>query len=274
MKTIVEKYPLIVYFMLAFAITWIGSTTYVLSLHQNGQVLPAFLGFPGMLTWYYGPFLAATLVTWISGGKPSLHSLLKRLLHWRVNWKWYAFILLYPPGLHLSVVLLDQLLGGAPPVFFQADGVPPGNVGLTLVGLILYQVLVRGIGEETGWRGFALPQLQARWSPVSSSLILGVLWGLWHFHPANFPALLCPAGIFILINITLTAFIFTWVYNHTRGSLWIAALFHMTLNIAEFVIPIGIAQASLSRHILQVALIATTAVVMPMVCGMRSRKGI
>lgn len=267
MKTFIKKHPLIAFFLLAYAITWLGSTAYVLSLPTSGQILPAILGFPGILIWYFGPCLAAILVTWVNGGKESLRSLLKRLLQWRVNWIWYIFILLYPLALHLGVVLLDQLLGGPAPVFFQAEGIPTGNLGLTLIGLVLYQVLVRGVGEETGWRGYALPALQSRWNPIVSSLVLGVLWGLWHFHPANFAVLLSIGGLFTFINIVLTTFIITWVFNRTRGSLFIAALFHMTLNMAEFIIPVGIAQDNLPRNILKIALILLAAVVMMMLDG-------
>ena len=93
----------------------------------------------------------------------------------------------------------------------------------------------------------------------AASLILGALWAAWHFHPANFKALLSIGGGLVALNILLTAIVFTWVYNHTRGSLLIAVLFHMTLNVAEYVVPIGIADASLTRHLLQLALLVMVA---------------
>ena len=226
-----------------------------------------FLAFPGALFWYYGPCLAAIIVTRVSGGKIGVRRLLKRLHDWRVNWRWYIFLALYPLGLHLAVVYLDRWFGGPHPVFFQAEGVAKGPVWLVLLSLILYQILVRGIGEETGWRGFALPGLQSRWNPLTSSLILGILWGLWHFHPANFPGLLSTSGIFIFANIILTTVIFTWVYNHTGGSVFIAALFHTALNVVEFVVPIGITEAGLSRNLLQIVLLSLTVMVIVFVSG-------
>jgi membrane protease YdiL (CAAX protease family) len=258
LSDIVKKHPLTAFFVLAFSLTWIGSTVYYFAVPNGGQILPAFLATPSGIFWYYGPCLAAVIVTRVSEGKESVRRLLKRLLDWRVDWKWYAFIFLYPFGLHLAVVYLDRLLGGPAPVFFQARGLPQGNVWLVLIGLIIFQVLVRGIGEETGWRGFALPRLQSRWNPLVSSLILGLLWSLWHFHPANSKVFLSAGGIFLFVNVFLTTIIFTWFYNHTHGSIFMAAMFHMTVNVVEFVVPIGMEQAGLTRNLLQIALILAT----------------
>jgi len=258
MKTVIKNYPLAAFTVLALAVTWLGSLVYTFAIPGNRALLPAFLGTPSAVLWYYGPCLAAIIVTQVTGGGQSVRRLLRRLLDWKVKPAWYFFIAAYPLGLHLCVLYLDQLLGGPAPVFFKAEGVPAGQVWLVLPGLALFQVLVRGIGEEVGWRGFALPLLQQRFHSLAASLILGVVWGLWHFHPANFPALLNPGGIFLFFNIMLTTVIMTWVYNHTRGSLFIAALFHMTLNIAEYVAPLGMAQAGLSRQVLQIALIIAT----------------
>lgn len=262
-----RKHFLVKFFILAFGFTWIGSTIYFFTLPRNGAILPPFLTFPSSVFWYYGPFLAAIIVTRITGGQANIRRLLKRLLDWRVSWRWYIFLVLYPLGLHLAVVYLDQLLGGPTPVFFRTEGVPEGPIWLVLLSLILYQIVVRGIGEETGWRGFALPGLQSHWNPLTASLILGILWGLWHFHPANFPELLSISGLFIFANIVLTTVIFTWVYNQTGGSVFIAAVFHTTLNVIEYVVPIGISEAGLARNLIQIVLLSLTVMVIVFVSG-------
>ena len=267
MNTFIKRHPLPVYFTLAYFFTWIGALIYSFTLPKSGQILPAFLNAPGVILWYFGPFTAALFVTGFVGGKVSIRKLLKRFLIWRVGWSPYAFILLYPLFLHLVVVGLDRLLGGPAPVFFQAEGVPNNNVWLTLLMLVLFHTLVRGIGEETGWRGFALPLLQSRWSPLKASLVLGVLWALWHFNPANFPGLLSISGIFVFLNIALTTVIITWVYNLSKESLLVAALFHMTLNVTEYVVPIGIIQTSLTRSILQIVVILVVVMVLLLVSG-------
>ncbi len=266
---VIVKYPLLSFFGLAYMITWLGSAFYLVLLSKPGSVSPILVNVPGVI-WYYGPCLSALVVTRAAGGKDNLRGLGKRLLQWRVGWRWYAFIVLYPLGLHLAVVYLGHLLGGPTPVFFGAvEGVPQGNPWIILLGLVVFQILVRGMGEETGWRGFALPQLQSRWGSLPASLILGLLWALWHVHPANFKGLLSLNGVFILANITLTAVIFTWVYNHTGGSVFMAILFHMTLNVVEFVVPIGLLSASLTRYTLQMVLIALFVLGLVLVSGSR-----
>jgi membrane protease YdiL (CAAX protease family) len=129
-----------------------------------------------------------------------------------------------------------------------------------LLGLILLQIFQRGIGEETGWRGFALPALMTKHSVFKANLILGLIWAIWHFHPANFNALISIGGFFVFFNIFLTTFLFTWLYSHTNGSLLMAILFHMLLNILEYIIPIGITETSLSRHFLRIGFILLTVV--------------
>ena len=158
---ILQRYPLAAYFVLAYAITWGGSIVYYLSTPAGGRALPAFLLLPAAIVWYYGPALSALLVTRANEGPGSIRRLLGGLLKWRVGWRWYAFIVVYPLALHLLVVGLDWLMGGPAPVFFEASGVPEGNPLLILLGLALLQFFQRGIGEETGWRAFALPSLQS-----------------------------------------------------------------------------------------------------------------
>jgi membrane protease YdiL (CAAX protease family) len=151
------------------------------------------------------------------------------------------------------VVSLHWLLGSPAPRFFQAEGVPQGNILLVLAGLFLSQVLLRGIGEETGWRGYALPALLKRHNAFIASLILGVLWAAWHFHPANFSSLLSLGGLFTFLKIVGSTVIITWVYLHTRGSILIVILFHTLSNLADYVIPIEIDQVAPAGILIQIA---------------------
>jgi membrane protease YdiL (CAAX protease family) len=254
LRAIAGNHPLITYFVLAFAFTWIGSLVYYFTLSKGGQALPAFLGLPGAIVWYYGPALAAIIVTRAIDGTTGVRQLLRRLLTWRVGWGWYVFIVLYPLALHLTVVCIRWLLGGSEPRFFTSEGVPAGNPLLTLLGLVLVQILLRGLGEEPGWRGFALPKMLARWNALAASLLLGLIWALWHFHPANFAALL-PIAIWFVLNVVATTVVYTWVFNNTGGSLLIAVLFHMTLNVAEWVAPIGLFEGDTTGLAIQVAVL-------------------
>jgi membrane protease YdiL (CAAX protease family) len=101
---------------------------------------------------------------------------------------------------------------------------------------ILSQVLIPSLGEEPGWRGFALPRMQARYGPLAASIVLGALHGLWHL-PVMFTFALGPFSATTLITFVLTAVggtvIYTWIVNHARGSILIAMLIHAASNSAS-----------------------------------------
>lgn len=260
-KTI-KNHHFISFIILAFSITWIGSSIYHVSFQKHSIELPAMYALVTSFIWYYGPCLAAIIVTRISKGSLGIQNLFKRMIQWRVSWGCYLFIVLYPVALHLSVVSLDYLINGSPIIFFESEGVPKGNLLLVLLGLILLQIFQRGIGEETGWRGFALPELLSNNSIFKSSFVLGLVWAAWHFHPANFQALLSETGIFVFVNIFLTTFLFSWLSVRTNASLLLAILFHMSLNLMEFIIPIGLTDANLTRRILQIGMIFLSVVLL------------
>jgi membrane protease YdiL (CAAX protease family) len=207
----IKKHSVLSFIIITFGITWIASSIYYYSTPQYQSEIPSVLGFIFSFIWYYGPCLGAFIVIRVKNGRKGLRNLFKRMVQWRVKWYWYLFILLYPLILHLTVSGIDYLVNDTPIVFFQAEGVPAGNILLTLLGLFILQIFQRGFGEETGWRGFLLPELQTKYSMVQSSVILGIIWGLWHFHPANFKSLISITGIFLFANIFLTAFLFTWL---------------------------------------------------------------
>jgi membrane protease YdiL (CAAX protease family) len=109
-------------------------------------------------------------------------------------------------------------------------------VDIKLLGSIilffLYNVIYGGLSEEPGWRGFALPRLQARFSPLGSSLILGVIWAVWH-APGRFGGIESKsisdtiAEWFLIVLVTI---IFTWLFNRTKGSILVTALIHPVMN--------------------------------------------
>ena len=251
MPSLIRRRPLLAYFVLAFVLTWGGTLLYQSIGPQNGGALPSLIAIPGIILWYYGPALATFIVTWSSERKDGLRRLLRKFLVWRVDWRWYGFIVLYPPALRLLVSGIGWLTGGPALRFFETEGIPGGNRWLVALILILNNLLVRGIGEETGWRGFALPRMQSHWGVLRGSLLLGVLWGAWHFNPANFSLLLSPLGVVIFFNIVAASVIYAWVYNHTQGSLLIAALFHMTNNVAEWIVPLGLMTGTITNLAIQ-----------------------
>jgi len=173
-----------------------------------------------------GPPIAAVVVVGLTGGRPAVRRLLARLVRWRVEPRWYAVAVLLPGAVVAAALVVDA-------VVYDVSTRPPTLDLLPLfVGSIVANVLIGGGLEEIGWRGFALPRLQAEYSALTASLLLGVVWIAWHA-----PLFLVPGAIqvelsplpFLIQGIAL-AVIFTWLYNSTRGSLLLVVLLHGTVN--------------------------------------------
>jgi membrane protease YdiL (CAAX protease family) len=213
---------LLAFFVLAFAITW-------------AVWVPRAAGVPtgavGQL-WTWVPAAAALIAAALTGGRSAVGELGERLLRWRVGWRWYAVVIVGPAVFSLAVAALYALLGGS-----WADAVPPALSGQTpLVLLPLFLVglfLTDGLGEELAWRGFALPRLLVDHSALVASLILGVLWAAWHLPLVwTEVAPLYQQPLWLLfLDVTAKSVLFTWVFLHTRGSVFLAALLHATTNL-------------------------------------------
>jgi membrane protease YdiL (CAAX protease family) len=174
------------------------------------------------------PSLVGILLTALFSGKSGLFALFRRLFQVRVPLIWYAFVLLYLPVLQLVTLGVPTLLGLATIAF-----------AFPVVGV--FGSFVSGFGEELGWRGFALPRMQARQSALAASLLLGVLWGLWHLPLAiaqggPLTAACLVQFIFFLLHVIAYAVLFTWVYNNTKGSLFLLVLFHTVGDFAGWTI--------------------------------------
>jgi membrane protease YdiL (CAAX protease family) len=213
MRTVValiKRYPLSAFFVLAYALSW-----WVYPLIQVSPIV----GFMGL----FGPALAAIIVVAAAEGKTALRDLLGRILRWRVGVRWYVIALGLPAVLALVTAGVHLLLGAPTPVALGQ---------LSILEPILFVLVV---GEEIGWRGYALPRLLATRSMLSASLILGVLWGAWHlptFFIPGLPQHSIPFSAFMLLTIAYSV-LFTWIYVHTAGSVLIATLFHGSINFCQ-----------------------------------------
>ena len=191
--------------------------------------------------WTYGPALAALLAAALTGGRSALRDLRARLLRWRTGWRWYAVVLAGPPAVSLAVAGLWVALGGAwteaaPGVLTAgpAGGPLPVPQLVLVFGLL---ALTDGLGEEPGWRGFVLPRLLAGQGAAAASLGLGVGWALWHlplFRTAG-AALEGRPVLLEVLALPALSVLYTWVFQHTRGSLLLAVLFHAAGNLWDLV---------------------------------------
>jgi len=234
-----RQYPLISFFVLAYAISWVLSIPAVLA---EWNVLPNSVFIIFFTIKSFGPFLAAYIMTRVLDGREGWRNLRSSVKNFRVGWQWYAFTLLAIPALLLVAVLI---LPGALESF---QGFPVNFPMVYLVNFLLIFFGGGALGEEPGWRGFALPRMQAHFGAFRATLLLGVLWTFWHLP--DFLTIAQGGGpevglspfytrlpIFFLMVVSL-AFVFTWVYNRTSGSLLMALLLHASLNTFGIVLPL------------------------------------
>jgi CAAX protease family protein len=241
---IMRQHPLLFYFVIAYAFSWAYEVLVFGILHvpvnANAPVFNALVNVPLTL----GPMLGAFLMTSVMQGRAGIRQLLRRYVLWRVGIPWYLVVI---PGMLVLMLLQYLLLPGA---FSAFRPLGLASLSFWLPFLIVYlATLVFGgpLGEEGGWRGFALPRLQQRSGPLVGTLLLGVLWGLWHLPlllliPENFPGftgtgtgffgILVPIVLFV-ISVVAMSYVFTWVFNNTRGSILLAILLHATINTAS-----------------------------------------
>jgi membrane protease YdiL (CAAX protease family) len=234
--------PLSAFFLLAYGISWLLWLPAVLGYLLRGvgladRALLLFLG-------NFGPFVAALVVTATTGGAAGVQALLQRLWRWRVGLHGYLIALYGFPALGLSAVVF---LGVASPQHALSD--LPGLLVTVPMNVLTIFLVLGPLGEELGWRGFALPRLQVGRSALSASVVLGLLWALWHAPLALLPDWRngLPLGPFLLLYplyIIALSIIFTWVYNRTQGSVLIAMLLHSAFNYTVYFLDdlFGIAQ--------------------------------
>jgi membrane protease YdiL (CAAX protease family) len=221
MANLMRRHPLVTFFLLVFILTWV-----VWVPRASG----APLGVLGQ-AWTWIPAIAALLAAALTGGRGALRELGSRLVRWRVGWQWYVVVILGPATFSLAVAGIYTLFGGS-----WADAAPPAILVGPLVVLPLFLVILTltdGLGEELAWRGFALPRLLTRYNALAASLILGVIWALWHLPllwTEGGPMYQLPVWL-LLLDVTAKAVLFTWVFLHTRGSVLIAMLFHGATNL-------------------------------------------
>lgn len=230
-KSFNNRYPLITFFLLAFAGTWLVISPWVFDTFGWIEI-PDELGIIlFILSTFTGPFFAAFYVTGKLEGKEGKKNLWRRIFQMRVGLVWYVAVLF--TFLLVWLTAYNLLYRGAPLAALIAN---PALMVTAFLPNVLTGLLIPSLGEEPGWRGFALPRLQKDFGPVLGTLILGTLHGIWHL-PALFTPLLGPFSWDSFLTFVLTAaagtFIYTWVFNNTRGSVWIAILLHASSNSAS-----------------------------------------
>ena len=203
----VRRHPLITFFVLTYALTWWAV--------PFGGFIPT------------GPLLAALIVIPITQGLSGLRDLGSRMIRWRVGWYWYVVAIGLPLAVLLVAVALNVALGAGAPSLAQLG---PLSSLIMVFAVRLINPLDGPMGEEPGWRGFALPRLQADRSPLVATLILAVLVTIWHVPLFFLEGGLQPFQPSIVLGGVLGPFAFTfvatWLFNNTGGSVLMTLVMH------------------------------------------------
>jgi membrane protease YdiL (CAAX protease family) len=229
----IRRHPLTWFFTLAFVLSWAAWTPYVLSENGLGVWHFTFPGgraasqLPGVLPGaYLGPIASALLVTGVTEGRAGLRIWRRRMLKFKVSWRWYLVVLAsVPAALTLAAVALSD----------RGPELPSAMILAAYLPALLIQLITTGLAEEPGWREFAMPRMQRRYGPLNATLVVGVLWGAWHL-----PLFLTEWGggphvawtvpvEFIAMTITFSC-VMTWVFNKSGESMPLVMLLHCGVN--------------------------------------------
>ncbi len=215
-----RKSGLPLFFALAFALPWLVWFT---GIAQDAGLISWHL--PDSLAFWLGLTIATYMTAAVTGGWPAVKDLLLRLVRARVAPQWYLIAVLLTPAIALAAAGIGMVID-------SPTQVATANAG-SLPGLLLLNIWLFLVTEETAWRGFALPRLQSRMSALSAALVLGLIWGLWHIplflKAGSFQASIPFSGF--MVSILATSVVTSWIFNHTRGSVLLVALFHAVTDV-------------------------------------------
>ena len=262
-QTFFKRHSLVLGIVLMFLCTW------PLDLVNTG-IVKMNIPFIVLLFLGWGFGVASVIMTWLTLGKAAVISLLKRYLQWRVGWKWYLVAFFLEPLLIVLGVYGNALVNGVAPDFSKIMAYKVFGEGATLwlfvVPFFLTDLITNG--EEIGWRGYVLPRLQAKYSALTSALIVGVIWGFWHLlkYLTHWNTLLFAMS---MIHAMASAVTLAWLYNNTKGSLLLVAMMHASSNTAGLFFPMAntLSSESLGAYIGWVLFEVAAAVIVVIVAG-------
>ena len=202
--------PVVAFTVFAYVISW---SLWLVSFVLGGD--ESALGIAVFVLGGFGPALSALVVLRSTGG--SIRAWLRSILHWRVPARFWLYALGLPAAVMGTANLILVALGE------PVDWSLLGDRLLPYAGTFLLTLFFLGAQEEPGWRGFALPRLQQKYSPLKATLVLGLMWGVWHVP------LYGPVGFVVPL---VLAFFYTWLFNRT-GSTLMAILLHASFTPAQ-----------------------------------------
>nr|MDP9323074.1 CPBP family intramembrane metalloprotease [Acidobacteriota bacterium] len=218
--------PLLTFFSFTYAVTWIcwAAAGAITRGSAPASSALAALGGALLLLGTFAPGLIALALTERSEGRGATRALLRRVFRWDVGARWYLFAVGYFPSIKLLVALVHRVATGQWPRFGQ-------EAWYLMAVAIVFSTWVQA-GEEIGWRGYALPRLSERFGLAPASVILGMIWAIWHLPLFFVPETSTFGQSFpvYLLQVTALSVVVAWLYWRTEGSLLLVMLLHAAVN--------------------------------------------
>jgi membrane protease YdiL (CAAX protease family) len=275
-KAFIKRHSVLTYFILTFVISWggvliLGAPYGMPTTSEQFEKLWPIVFLP----YFLGPSISSILLISVIYGKVGIRELLSQLFRWRVGTPWYAVALLTAPLL-VTIVLLPLSLTS--PVFLPGIITTADKFGLILSG-ILVGLIFGGLLEELGWTGFSVPELRRHYGVLTTGIIVGFLWGVWHFLPTYWGSgdssgslslsQLLPPCLFYVAVLPAYRVLMVWVYDRTGKSLLVLMLMHMSLTASTLFIlaPSASGVSLMIYYLILAALMWVIVVVMAKVKG-------
>lgn len=205
----------IVFFLACFGLSWLVWVALAPGLFIIGVFAPA---------------IVALALTWQQGGRRAVRRLLARVVDWRRAPRWYLFAIAFIPAVKLVAAVVHRLATGVWPQF--------GGPVYVMAAALLVSTWVQA-GEEIGWRGYALPRLAQRLGLSVASMVLGVIWALWHlphFYMPGSPLLGQSLALYV-VQVTALSVAMSWLYWRSGQSLLLVMLLHAAVNNTKDLVP-------------------------------------
>lgn len=223
----IKTYPIHAFFLLTFLIAW----SIWLPVGFLAPEYLLYVAIPGV----WAPTIASMLITDITEGRDGVWRFLRRVIHWRVGVQWYLVILFGIAVIAYAAQGLNvQFFGGEPVPIGLLEDAPENMWFIVIPVAFVFNIFIGGpLAEDIGWRGYALPKLREKMNAFSASLLIGVIWVIWHL-----PFFWVPEGnravggiplVWFALLTTAWSVLFAWVYVNTE-SILMPVLFHAAVN--------------------------------------------
>lgn len=236
MKDFIKQIPVIFYFTMACAVSWLCLLPIIGIDGFLGKITLAENQMPVLfIAMCAGPSIVGILSIYLIDGKDGFKKMVSKLVKWRVKFRFYIIALFITPVLTIVTFLILSL---SSPKFIPAIFSSEGKLMLIIGGIV--GALMAGFFEELGWTGFAIPKLRARFNVITTGLIVGIVWGIWHFplfmikDPSGMIPLLLLLMARLLTHLPAFRILMVWIYDRTQ-SLFLIMVMHMSFTASALI---------------------------------------